>query len=232
MKARTEKILFTAVKDFIKTGKNITSEGLFSRYNFGIKPAMIRWELNNLCQLGYLYQPHHSSGRIPTNKAYRFFVSKILEDQSTINISDEKFNDVINKFLNGEIKAFIEELSNQLQLLSIGYKIKEKLFLSSGLFNLLKSLDLLDLDHKEILSIVKDFEEIPQKISGDFFNDDLNWPKIFIGKNKFLRSDCVAVIADHFDFQDDGFLLLTIGPKRMNYTQPLTLFKLLDQSLK
>jgi len=231
MKERTEKILLTAIKDFIKTGKNITSEGLFAHYDFGIKPAMIRWELNDLCRLGYFYQPHHSSGRVPTNKAYRFFVAKLLENQITIDAQNEKFCNVVNKFLNGEIKSFIEELSNQLQLLSVGYKIKEKLFLSSGLFNLLNHLDLLDLDYKEILSIVEDFEKMPQKINEDFLNDNF-WPKIFIGKNKFLRSNRVAVIAHQFNFQNDSLLLLTIGPKRMNYNQPLTLFKLLNQSLK
>ena len=48
MNERTQSILYTSVHDFIREGRPITSEYLFEEYDFGIKPAMIRWELSYL----------------------------------------------------------------------------------------------------------------------------------------------------------------------------------------
>ncbi|MEK7465340.1 MAG: hypothetical protein AAB631_01025 [Patescibacteria group bacterium] len=78
MKERTEYILETAVEDFIHTGFPVTSEILYENHVFGIKPAMIRLELSALSDDGFLFQRHPSGGRFPTNKAYQFFVERLL----------------------------------------------------------------------------------------------------------------------------------------------------------
>lgn len=52
MRERTKEILEAGVRQFIKTGLPITSERLFEEYDFGIKPAMIRCELNALDEEG------------------------------------------------------------------------------------------------------------------------------------------------------------------------------------
>ncbi|MEX2410223.1 MAG: hypothetical protein WD607_02425, partial [Candidatus Paceibacterota bacterium] len=81
MDPRTELILQKCIKDFIDTGRPITSDYLYENYEFGIKPAMIRRELSILDEEGYLEQIHTSGGRFPTNKAYQYFVNKVLEKE-------------------------------------------------------------------------------------------------------------------------------------------------------
>ncbi|MBQ3232067.1 MAG: heat-inducible transcription repressor HrcA, partial [Clostridia bacterium] len=45
----------------------------------GFSPATIRNEMSDLEELGYLAQPHTSAGRIPSNKAYRLYVDRLLQ---------------------------------------------------------------------------------------------------------------------------------------------------------
>ena len=67
MTDRTAQILEAAIQEFINTGEPVSSGLLYDRYDFGIKPAMIRLELDELEDGGYLEQPHHSAGRVPTD---------------------------------------------------------------------------------------------------------------------------------------------------------------------
>jgi heat-inducible transcriptional repressor len=235
MNARTEKILLAAIEDFIKSGELITSKSLYLNHDFGIKPAMIRWELNKLAKVGYFYQPHPSSGRIPTNKAYKFFIQRLLKagekSEEFFNQRYKKDNQILENFIKGDFNAFLEELSNELKILSAIYKVKERFFVANGLSNLLYTLNLWGVDKNEIISIIEDFENLPKKISVFNVNNGFNKIKIIIGKNKLLRSDFLTTVLSCVDFNDDKCLILAIGPKAMNYPHILSLFKLLDKSL-
>ena len=78
MNERTAQILEAAIQGFINTGEPVSSGWLFDHYDFGIKPAMIRLELDKLEDDGYLEQPHHSAGRVPTDVGYEFFAKQLL----------------------------------------------------------------------------------------------------------------------------------------------------------
>jgi len=79
MKARKKKILEAVIKDYIHSAEPVGSRTLSKRYDLGISPATIRNEMADLEDMGFLVQPHTSSGRIPTQKAYRFYVDEIME---------------------------------------------------------------------------------------------------------------------------------------------------------
>ena len=52
--------------------------------------ATIRAEMNELEDTGYLFQPHTSAGRIPTDKGYRYFVEKIMPDKELSKAEQKK----------------------------------------------------------------------------------------------------------------------------------------------
>lgn len=81
LKDRKKNILEVIIRDYINTAEPVGSRTLSKRYDLGISPATIRNEMADLEDLGYLTQPHTSSGRIPTQKAYRFYVDEIMEVQ-------------------------------------------------------------------------------------------------------------------------------------------------------
>lgn len=75
---RKLQILYSAVEDYIQFANPITSGSVHDKYVKNISPATLRNELATLEAMGYLKQLHTSSGRIPTTKAYRLYVNKLM----------------------------------------------------------------------------------------------------------------------------------------------------------
>lgn len=72
-------LLLTAiVDDYIHTATPVASRALSKRHEFGISSATIRNEMSDLEEMGYLEQRHTSSGRIPSEKAYRLYVNSLM----------------------------------------------------------------------------------------------------------------------------------------------------------
>lgn len=76
---RSREILRQAVHIFITTGEPVGSRTLSKVNQRGFSAATIRNVLSDLEEADYLYQPHTSAGRVPTDRGYRFFVSTLME---------------------------------------------------------------------------------------------------------------------------------------------------------
>jgi heat-inducible transcriptional repressor len=74
---RQQKILKKLVYKYIMTGVPIGSKSLAESLNLGLSPATVRNELSKLEGMGYLFQPHVSAGRVPTDLGYRFYVDSL-----------------------------------------------------------------------------------------------------------------------------------------------------------
>lgn len=75
---RTEIVLTILVASYIEKGEPISSEEITMKMPYQVSPATIRAELAKLEEEGYVLQPHVSSGRIPSYRAYRYYVDKLL----------------------------------------------------------------------------------------------------------------------------------------------------------
>jgi len=75
---RKRQILQAIIDDYISTAEPVGSRTIARKSDLGISPATVRNEMADLELLGYLEQPHTSSGRIPSVKGYRFYVDCLL----------------------------------------------------------------------------------------------------------------------------------------------------------
>jgi heat-inducible transcriptional repressor len=71
---RKTSILRAIVSHYVRFGEPVGSKTLVAGYGLGISPATVRNEMMALEEAGYIYQPHTSAGRIPTDAGYRHFV--------------------------------------------------------------------------------------------------------------------------------------------------------------
>lgn len=77
-----QKILLTLIThEHINSAVPVGSKMLVDRYNIGLSSATVRNEMSVLTDLGYLRQPHTSAGRVPTEKGYRFFVGRLVNER-------------------------------------------------------------------------------------------------------------------------------------------------------
>lgn len=78
---RKLKILQAIVRNYLETGEPVGSRTISKYTDLNLSSATIRNEMADLEELGYILQPHTSAGRIPSDKGYRLYVDKMLEDK-------------------------------------------------------------------------------------------------------------------------------------------------------
>ncbi len=147
---REVSILRAIVYDYILTGKPVGSRSFVQNYSLSISPATIRNIMSDLERMGFLMQPHTSSGRVPTDQGYRFYVNSLL-DSYDLNIQDE-------------ISINEEKIRRELQIDKI-YTLIAKMLSSvskyAGVmlsprpdYTVVKRIELVTLDNNEILFIL------------------------------------------------------------------------------
>jgi heat-inducible transcriptional repressor len=74
MDARHREVLIAIIREYVDTAEPVGSRVLSKRHFPRLSPATLRNVMADLEEMGYLAQPHTSAGRVPTDKAYRFYV--------------------------------------------------------------------------------------------------------------------------------------------------------------
>ncbi len=100
---RAKRVLWAVVESYIEKPEPVGSRYIMKKYGFDVCSATIRNIMSDLEDEGFLFQPHTSAGRVPTDLAYRFYVDYIFEE--------------VLKFRSAEIKKIIENLTKKLRKL-------------------------------------------------------------------------------------------------------------------
>ncbi|MEN9816204.1 MAG: heat-inducible transcription repressor HrcA [Gemmatimonadota bacterium] len=79
---RERHVLEAVIHSYVATAEPAGSRTLSRRFGLGISPATIRNTMSDLEEKGYLFHPHTSAGRIPTDKAYRVYVDSLMRLES------------------------------------------------------------------------------------------------------------------------------------------------------
>jgi heat-inducible transcriptional repressor len=111
---RKAAILRAVVEGFVSTARPVGSGAVSSATPMRVSSATVRKEMVDLEETGYLFQPHTSAGRIPTDKGYRYFVDALMEPGPL----DPTAGYAIKRFFeqaHGEVEAMLRDTS---QLLS------------------------------------------------------------------------------------------------------------------
>ena len=82
MDARHREVLIAVIREYIDSAEPVGSRVLTKRHFPNLSPATIRNTMSDLEDMGYLAQPHTSAGRVPTDKAYRFYVESFPPPQA------------------------------------------------------------------------------------------------------------------------------------------------------
>jgi heat-inducible transcriptional repressor len=75
---REVRVLEAVIQVYIDTAEPAGSQTIAQRFALGVSPATIRSTMSELEEKGYLYHPHTSAGRMPTDRAYRWYVDNLM----------------------------------------------------------------------------------------------------------------------------------------------------------
>src|ERR1700730_12964235 len=76
---RSREIFRRIVESYLATGEPVGSRSLSRIIPMTLSPASVRNVMADLEQLGLVYAPHTSAGRLPTEKGLRFFVDALMQ---------------------------------------------------------------------------------------------------------------------------------------------------------
>lgn len=226
---RQNQLLKVIIFQYIKTAQPVGSEWLAKKFGAKISPATIRNEMTKLMADGYLFQPHTSAGRVPTEKAFHYFIDNFLEkkelDQKTkkilTNIKSQKITEMIVK----DISKKLAQLSGQLIILAfdennfyytgLSYLFAQPEFNQPGvIYNLSQVIDHLD------------------KIMADIFDKIGEETEIFIGHQNPFSSFCSAILTRlPLPWQKNKAVFGLLGPMRMDYNKNISLIDYVKELL-
>lgn len=180
MDYRKEQILKAIIKEYIFGAEPVSSKTIVNRYGLNVSSATIRNEMAALETLGYIKQPHISSGRVPAASGYRYYVDylmggdDILEEYNLLDVTSKNIKDIHNYLK--EIAMVLAGLSNYTVIITEEKKGEDKIH-HLKLVGLLedKALLVLVLSSKKVKDYVLSFLE---KISEEELNkltDVLNY---------------------------------------------------------
>jgi heat-inducible transcriptional repressor len=75
---RELRVLEAVIQAYVETAEPAGSQAVVRRSRLGVSPATVRSTMSDLEEKGYLYHPHTSAGRIPTDRGYRTYVDGLL----------------------------------------------------------------------------------------------------------------------------------------------------------
>ena len=120
LREKDRNILNLIVENYIKVGKPLSSGFIAQRSRFPVSSATIRNIMAKLEENGFLFQPHTSAGRIPTDKGLKFYVNKLLDEavlpEGQIDLPSENFSlkkGDFNSLLN-QVSKILAEYSDNL----------------------------------------------------------------------------------------------------------------------
>lgn len=219
MDPRRAAILEAVIEEFINAGEPVSSASLYENYDFGIKPAMIRLELEALEENGFLEQLHHSAGRSPTDKGYEFFAEQALGSRS-IRSRDGGMRDLFEKCAWHDL---LSELSSQLGLLGVAMDTANNIVYKTGLESLVENLDWENRD--EISAVIRDFEAMDESCRRAAKKME-EGPKIFIGKKSpVTKSESLSVVGGNYRVRNAMVTIFAVGPKRMDYKKTIRILR-------
>jgi len=240
---RQTEILNRLIQEYIDSARPVSSQLLEKKYDFSICPAMIRIEMQKLTDKGFLFQPHTSAGRVPTDKGYRFFVdnllkSKIPEFEDVLEIEDifQKAGKDIFK-LAGRLTKFLAEQSSNFTILNL---LERDFFWKEGWEEILQEPEF---EEKDLIShfteLLESFEENIENLKVNphhqIFGVGVNSGiKVYIGKeNPFSKNKDFSIIISkcHLPKKEEGILSI-LGPKRMAYDRNISLINSLVRALE
>lgn len=214
MNPRQEQLLKIIVEVHIEHAEPVSSTFVVENFDLGVSPATVRNDMVALETAGYIYHPHVSAGRVPTEAGYRYYLANFLQDrpQPSARRKLEEAAALPQDFemvLHGIAEELVA-LSGEMAVVSFGPRQSYYL----GVSNLFAKPDFNDVAMLQSLSLCLDgFERALAHVANEL-NDE---PRIYLGAtNPFGKEISSLLIRYTLPTQQTGVLGI-VGPMRMDY---------------
>jgi len=229
---RQKNLLSVVVKEYTENAIPVGSQHIAKKYGIDLSSATIRAEMNELEEAGFLFQPHTSAGRIPTDAGYRYFVEKIMPDKELSKAEQKKLQAELLKMqaknmrLTRTTAKLLSGLSGNLAISGVKNEFDD-----FGMNELMDEPEFREMD--DLCRLAETLDYIDEKFDSIVKNLRDNEVKIFIGKENPIKeiSNCSMMISPYKTKSGEKGILALIGPKRMKYAKNKSLIEYMKKLL-
>ncbi len=219
MNERQQDLLKIIIQQYTKNAQPVSSKSLTE--DFELSPATIRNEMAALEEDGYIFHPHTSAGRIPSERGYRFYIENFLTDSK----ANKKQTEALQASLaTVEDPRGIKELAKALAELSdnaVFIAFSSNDFYYTGVSNLFKQPEFVQ--QQLIYRLSQVIDHFDQVINQVYQRIGYN-VEIFLGDDNPFSADCGTVMTQ-CNIGEGKSIIGILGPQRMDYQQTVNLLK-------
>ncbi len=149
---RERRVLDAVVRIYVDTAEPAGSRNVTRRYDLGVSPATVRNTMSDLEEKGYLFHPHSSAGRVPTDRAYRLFVDQLMQPVPLSREERERLISELDPQGSSAVEWLVRRATRALGLLSqeLGVAVAPRLDTA-----ILERLDLVKVAPNKVLMVVQ-----------------------------------------------------------------------------
>ncbi|MGQ0563275.1 MAG: heat-inducible transcriptional repressor HrcA [Gemmatimonadota bacterium] len=115
---REARVLEAVIRTYVETAEPAGSRTVAKRFGLGVSAATIRNAMADLEDKGFLFHPHTSAGRIPTDLAYRYYVNTLMRPVRLTAAEHRRLRKELTDEQNGPIERVIRRAAQVLGLLT------------------------------------------------------------------------------------------------------------------
>jgi len=115
---RERRVLEAVIQSYVETAEPAGSRTISKRFGIGVSPATIRNTMSDLEEKGYLYHPHTSAGRIPTDIAYRLYVDSLMKARALPRADADRISEHLAGGGASAIEAILRKAAQSLSIVT------------------------------------------------------------------------------------------------------------------
>ena len=216
---RKKRILQAIVNDYVKFAEPIASKIIADKYDLDLSSATIRNEMAELEELGLIEKTHTSSGRVPSDLGYRYYVDSLMDyyyvsNEELVNLA--AYLEGCGKMLT-DISKILSGLTHYTTI-----SVDKDDMVLYGRNNVFDYPEFRDIERLKKFMYLMEEEERIREIVDSYTNTDIT---IRIGEeNNFDEVKDYSIVT--FNYKDEGTIAV-IGPKRMDYSRVVSYIRYL-----
>lgn len=210
---RKKAILSAMIEEYVKTCHPVGSLFLVEGAELDVSSATVRHELAELEEEGYVVQPHTSAGRIPTDKAFCFYVNHVFSPRSLSTSQERKLTEAWSMgAAHEESMRHLAQALAHFSDLAILVALSSREFYYTGISNLFRQPEF---QQPEVVIHLGEVMDRLNEVTESMLNQITSEIQFYIGKENPYGNACGLVVSSTGN-KGDGMLGI-LGPVRMDY---------------
>jgi len=228
---RQSHLLTTIIREYIKRAQPVGSQVVTELYKLPVSPATVRNDMAALEENGYLVQPHTSAGRVPTDRAWHFYLDQILQEGTMPTVLIHELTELVRKQAAADTESLLKSIARKLadcaqETVVVAFTPHDLYY--TGLSELFQQPEF---EQRDLVASFSGIMDHLDSVMEQLYPSATEDVQVLIGEDNPFSPDCGAVIV-RARVRGKIAVVTLLGPTRQAYHDSVPLMKFTQQLLQ